>query len=545
MAVLPGTSVLFTAVGALIVVYMITSLIKLIRWRLHIISLRRDGLPMPPYSILFGHLPVVMKIVSSLPKDAFEHYLLDQIRRTYPDLGPNFYLDLAPFAPSMLILTSPDTLYQVTQQHPLEKVPAMRTFLKPLTQGYDIVTMKGEVWKKWRGVFNPAFSASNLMNLVPAMVEKTDIFYSILQEHADRQDIIAMKTLTNNLAMDIIGQVVIDQNFDCQRTLNPLVDSIRKQIGWLSFGAEPNPFNRYHPLRPLMHWYYGSKVNSYISEQLEKRFDDYKQNDAITTGSVVSTTFKTYYSDNLEMLEFRVQGKEKSQETKEMDPLFKNICIAQIKLFLFSGHHTTSSSICYTLYLLSKHPDSLKLVQQELNSVFSKDREHISNLISENPHLLNSIPYTTAVIKETLRLYPTVSSPRAGEPDFFVTDSQSRIFPTENFLVWLNPHPTHHAPELWDQPDDFLPGRWLGDQKSRIKKGAWRPFDHGPRNCIGQELAMLELKIVICKVARDFVISDVYERGKAAEKMQVDGDRAYQALLGMPTEDLPCRIKKV
>lgn len=88
---------------------------------------------MPPYNIFLGHLPVVNRIISSLPSDAHGHYLPDQMRREYPERGPNYYLDLAQFAPSILILTSPDVLHQVTQLHLLEKFPNMRTFLSPLT----------------------------------------------------------------------------------------------------------------------------------------------------------------------------------------------------------------------------------------------------------------------------------------------------------------------------------------------------------------------------------------------------------------------------
>lgn len=134
---------------------------------------------MPPYNIVFGHLLVVNKIISSLPEDAHGHYLPDQIRRAYPELGPNFYLDLAPFAPSMLVLTSLDTLHQVTQQHPLEKFPSMRTFLKPLTGGLDIVTMKGQMWKRWRNIFNPGFSAGNLTTLVPLIVAKPTFLFQL------------------------------------------------------------------------------------------------------------------------------------------------------------------------------------------------------------------------------------------------------------------------------------------------------------------------------------------------------------------------------
>ncbi|TVY80289.1 putative sterigmatocystin biosynthesis P450 monooxygenase [Lachnellula suecica] len=519
----------------LLLVYFVKSFFKLVRWRCYMLQLKAQGLPMPPYNVFLGHLAVLQKITSSLPNDAHGHYLPDQIRRAYPELGPNFYLDLAPFAPPMLVLTSLDTLNQVTQLHPLEKYPSMKAFLKPLTGGLDIVTMKGAVWKRWRGIFNPGFSAGHLVTLVPSIVEKTDIFCSILQGIADQQDVVLMKDLTENLTMDIIGGVVLwEQNFDCQRHSCDLVDGIRKQIRWLSFGAEPNLFTRYHPLRPLVHWYYGSKVNSIVTKELEEHLKTRRQNTGAKTRSVIGLAFETYDSETTQ--DFATK---RTQQVNELDPGFKQICMAQIKLFLFSGHDTTSSSICYTLYLLSKHSNVLNLVQQELDTVFTADRSKISQLISKNRHLLNSIPYITAVIKESLRLFPTVSSTRDREQDFFVTDARGRQFPTEGFLVWVNPHAVHHSPKLWDQPDEFVPERWLGERRKYLKKGAWRAFEHGPRNCIGQELAMLESKIVVCMTARDFVVRGEYKSGGKS----VNGEVAYQVQLSQPAGDLPSRIE--
>ena len=112
-------------------------------------------------------------------------------------------------APSMLVLASPDTLYQVTQEHSLPKFPTLQKFLKPLTDGLDIVTMEGQVWKKWRKVFNPGFSAAHLMTLVPLIVKETETFAAILQGHERRGDMVRMKDLTDNLTMDVIGRVVL------------------------------------------------------------------------------------------------------------------------------------------------------------------------------------------------------------------------------------------------------------------------------------------------------------------------------------------------
>lgn len=164
---------------------------------------------MPPYNPIFGHLLVCNNIMATLPKDAHPQYLPDQIRRTMPELGPVYYLDTWPFGPVMMVVSSPSTLYQMTQEHSLPKYHALRRFLRPLTDGLDIVTMEGQTWKHWRSVYNPGFSNNHLMTLVPDIVKETATFCQVLQEHANAQDIFPMKGHADNLAMDVIGRVVL------------------------------------------------------------------------------------------------------------------------------------------------------------------------------------------------------------------------------------------------------------------------------------------------------------------------------------------------
>ena len=126
-----------------------------------------------------------------------------------PDLGPIYYLDTWPFGPQMLVVASTGGLYQITQEHSLPKYHALKYFLKPITEGLDIVTMEGDLWKTWRGIFNPGFSANHLMNLTGSLVEETDRFCGILQNRLEDQKTFQMKDLTDNLTMDIIGRVVL------------------------------------------------------------------------------------------------------------------------------------------------------------------------------------------------------------------------------------------------------------------------------------------------------------------------------------------------
>ena len=108
-----------------------------------------------------------------------------------------------------LIVASPETLQQITQDHVLPKFPATREFLKPLTNGVDLTSMDDQQWKTWRSVFNSGLSSINLINQVPGIVEKTIVFCEMLAKRVTRKYSWEVKILTDNLAMDVVGRVVL------------------------------------------------------------------------------------------------------------------------------------------------------------------------------------------------------------------------------------------------------------------------------------------------------------------------------------------------
>jgi len=78
----------------------------------------------------------------------------------------------------------------------------MRHFLKPLTGKYDLVTLEGPIWKRLRAIFNPGFSASHILTLVPKMVEEVWIFKKILRGHAEKGALCCLENLALNLTIE-------------------------------------------------------------------------------------------------------------------------------------------------------------------------------------------------------------------------------------------------------------------------------------------------------------------------------------------------------
>lgn len=321
------------------------------------------------------------------------------------------------------------------------------------------------------------------------------------------------------------------------------------QIKWLTFGDEElNPFASYNPVRPLVHWYNSRRMNKYVTRIVDQRFaelqNEHNEHNKASK-SILDLVLTAHLSENV------------ASKAQPLDLAFRSFTTNQVKLFLFSGHDTTSSTICYLFYILARHPTVLARLRAEHNSVLgpSLDPSRAAITLISDPFLLNKLPYTLAVIKETLRLYPTVSTTRIGEPHFSIIDADAdantgQHFPTDGFCVWDIPQVIHRDPRYWSRPDDFIPERWLvpaGDLLRPMAKGAWRPFSEGPRNCIGQELAVMEMKVILVMTARAFDVQVAYEevdraQGGTRGVKTVYGERGYQVQRAQPSGDLPCRV---
>ncbi|KAK6428265.1 hypothetical protein LTR95_015592 [Oleoguttula sp. CCFEE 5521] len=310
-------------------------------------------------------------------------------------------------------------------------------------------------------------------------------------------------------------------------------------------------------------------MNRYIGRVLDERFvDRQKQPDGKQQKHVIDLALTTYLKE--------VKGSTGSDSrVDKMDPDFRAGAIANIKTFVFAGHDTTSSTICYCYNYLSKNPAMLAKIRAEHDSIFGPDPASAAQAIKADARLLNRLEYTTAVIKEVLRLQPPASSIRVGEEGYIprrscfhrqITDSLFSFFihdpatgqaiHTKDLMLWPVDVGLHRSP-LWGDPHTFRPARFLDPSTNT---SAYVPFSKGPRNCIGQELAMIETKVILAMTIRSFEFEAAYaELGSKELKgdgsgypsdtsgvQEMWGDEAYQIQLGTakPREGMPCRLRR-
>ena len=325
-----------------------------------------------------------------------------------------------------------------------------------------------------------------------------------------------------------------DTELNTQESENRMVNALKTMIRWLVFGSKLNPWDRWHPARGLVHWYSTRQMDDYLRPELDRHIAKSQDPHTAPSKSIISLALQTYLAED--------------PSRKSVADTFKTFAISQIKQFLFSGHDTTSSTMCYVFHLLSTNPIVLGRVRDEHTRVLGPDMAAKIKRLQEEPHLLNQLSYSVAVIKETMRLFPVASTVRGGEPGFYVKDDDGQSYPTDGFLVWGVSQPLHRDKNYWSQPEAFMPDRFLvgPDDPLYPVKGAFRPFEFGPRNCIGQELAMMELKVAMVLVLQLFNIEVAYDdtdRQLPRSPNIVDGERAYQLTMGAPSDGLPCKLK--
>jgi cytochrome P450 len=167
----------------------------------------------------------------------------------------------------------------------------------------------------------------------------------------------------------------------------------------------------------------------------------------------------------------------------------------QIKTFFFAGHDTTASTISWAYYFLSRSPSSLLLLRQELDTVFGKEStpQDVASQLINDPKTHTRLDYTLAVIKESLRLEPPAAPAREIPPGYILKTRSGREFAfPEGTMVYISAWLLHRNENVWGEdarefkPERFLPGKHV--------PWGYIPFSKRPRDCIGSNLAYLEVR---------------------------------------------------
>jgi cytochrome P450 len=161
--------------------------------------------------------------------------------------------------------------------------------------------------------------------------------------------------------------------------------------------------------------------------------------------------------------------------------------------FLIAGHETVSSALTWTWYLLSLNPEAWYRVVAEVQEVLGDRTPTMEDL----PRL----EYITMVLYEAMRLYPPIwvfmRSPQQDD------EVGGYVLPALSTVI-LCPYLTHRHPAFWENPEGFDPERFTPERSANRHRMAYIPFSGGPRKCVGESFAMMEMQLVVAMIAQRF-----------------------------------------
>jgi len=161
--------------------------------------------------------------------------------------------------------------------------------------------------------------------------------------------------------------------------------------------------------------------------------------------------------------------------------------------FFIAGHETVSSALSWTWYLLSQNPESWRRLRAEVDEVLGGRTPTAEDV--------PKLDYTTRVLLESMRLYPPIFVlMRCAKED----DEVGGYHVPAGANIVLCAYVTHRHPDFWENPEGFDPDRFTPERSAGIHRMAYFPFSGGPRKCIGNSFAMMQMPIVLAMVTQRF-----------------------------------------
>ncbi|XP_067948027.1 cytochrome P450 3A29-like [Watersipora subatra] len=369
-----------------------------------------------------------------------------------------------------------------------------------------LFTIGGEHWKFVRKMLSPEFASGKLKRLMPAIQECDDTFVQLLREQNGQP--VDIRRKTNLLTLDVISKTAF--GFDA-KTQTKEDNEFTKNAFVLIDRTEANStlYERIHLglaialalFAPLWMARLGSRL--FNLGILEKNANIYFEQlcssviEARQTGEVVGADFLQNLANNVVDVSKNKTPMLTDEQGKPWtrDGLTKQEVIGNAILFLFAGFQTTADTMFFIFYELAMHQDIQERLYEEIMSVC--ETEEVT------PEQLNELKYLDRCIQETMRLYPQgFRFDRIASEDVTIRD----IFIEKGTAVTASAWVIQRDPEVWENPEEFEPDRFLPEKMTEEMSASFMPFGMGNRQCIGNRLALTEMKMTVIATLKAFRI---------------------------------------
>jgi cytochrome P450 len=360
-------------------------------------------------------------------------------------------------------ISHPDYVHEVlvTQAASFQKDKFIKNSLGAFI-GEGLTVNEGEPWRRQRKLVQPAFHSQRIARYADVMVQRAEQLLSRWEDGAARdigQDML-------NLTTGITSTTLFDLDISAQSSdLLTLLDQLQT-LAWARNKMPPMPL-----WLPTSHNAQVKAVVQGIDNLVLQMVRERQNAGSEDRGDLLSMLLLSEDEDGTRLTEKQVRDQ-------------------AVTLFV-AGNDTTYNALMWLWYCLAQNPAVAAKLRAELDAVLGGRAPTLADL--------GRLPYTDMVVKETLRLYPPAWA-FVREAIAPVTIGDVPI--QKGVIVTVSPYTMHRDPRFWDAPLEFRPERFAPEAEAQRHKYAYFPFGGGPRVCIGNQFAMMELRLILATLAQ-------------------------------------------
>ncbi|MBS1567316.1 MAG: cytochrome P450 [Bacteroidetes bacterium] len=392
---------------------------------------------------------------------------LNQIRFFNEKYGDIYSLSL-PFN-KIIIASHPSYVRHVLTDNNRNYTKSLAYRVVRLLLGNGILTSEGDFWRRQRRLIQPAFHRQKIASMAAMMVQRIQQEADHLDMYADGGKTADMLSVMTSLTLDIISRAIFSEGV----TKGPLI-------------AE---------LLTLLNEYVTYKINQPIRlpAAIPTPFNMRERRALDTLDGIIYEIIDTRRRDNVsrdDLLSMLLDARDEETGGQMDNRQLRD----EVMTIFVAGNETTANAMAWTISLLAQHPAQEQKMIDEID-------EKLDSGIEPGYDTMQSFPYVRQVIEESMRLYPPawVVGRRALEDDelggYLVPRGTNILMP----IFYL-----HRSEQYWSSPDQFMPERFAADRRGSIDKYVYFPFGAGPRMCIGNNFAMMEMQLILILLYRRF-----------------------------------------
>lgn len=410
---------------------------------------------------LLGILP---KLLSSDPYEYLKNIMLERGDFVQINFGPK----------PVYLVSHPNYLQRILRDNYQNyRKPGMLYDAARVSMGNGLVLSTGDVWLRQRRMIQPHLHRKQLVNLFNDMRDAISKVLVSWEPLAEKQTTTSLGPRMAEISSNVTMDTMFGKNLLPTDEISAIAERVLEMI---KYGGEA---------------IYGSMLPNWLHLPGEKQ---HLENTAVVKATVNTIVAKS--RENSETSASLIQMLIHSVDEESQQQMTEQQLFDEIMTIIIAGYETTATALLWLWVTLHHHPDVLKKLHTEIDSVLAGRTPTFEDI----PRLI----YTRQVLMEVIRMYTIVPFlPRALNE----ADQLGEYSLPADALLLVFYHGVHHNPNVWDDPEVFRPERFSPEEIAKQHAFAYVPFSAGPRKCAGDEFALLEGTLAIVMILQKYDIT--------------------------------------